>query len=81
MKPFRIELTDEAISSNSGLAIVGQVLDSAEFCRTIKLLKHDDSAKDFKNIDIIKTYLGMLSLGKNNYEDVDNFKNCQSVDY
>ena len=74
MKPFRIELTDEAISSNSGLAIVGQVLDSAEFCRTIKLLKHDDSAKDFKNIDIIKTYLGMLSLGKNNYEDVDNFK-------
>lgn len=74
MKPFKIELTDEVISSNGGLAIVGQVLDSAEFHSAIKSLKHDDSAKDFKNIDIIKTFLALLSLGKNNFEDVDNFK-------
>lgn len=74
-KPFKIELTDEVIASNSGIAMAGFMLGSPEFTEILKPISKTDTDKDYKNIDILKSYLGLLSLGKVNYEDIDQFRN------
>jgi len=73
-KPFKIELTNEVIASNSGIAMAGLMLGSLEFTEALKPLSKTDTHKDYKNIDILKSYLGLLSLGKVNYEDIDQFQ-------
>lgn len=74
MEKFRIEYTDEVIASNGGLALAGFIINSNQFKNILETINNDDSSKEFKNADIIKNYLALLCLGKNNYEDIDNFK-------
>ena len=78
MEKFRIEYTDEVIASNGGLALAGFIINSNQFKNILETIQIaigiDYTSKEFKNADIIKTYLAMLCLGKNNYEDVDDFK-------
>ncbi|MCP3924183.1 MAG: IS1380 family transposase, partial [Desulfobacterales bacterium] len=74
MPEFDIEFTDEAISSNAGLLLIGSVLCSNEFKEQIITVSNDES-KDYSDYDIIKSYLGLLSLGKSDYESIDDYRN------
>ncbi len=75
MKQFRIETTDEFICGNSGLIMVGSLINKPSFKSMINQLSIDDSQKDISNLDILKSYIGLLSLGKNSYESIDEYKN------
>ncbi len=74
MSEFKIELTDEAISSNAGMILIGNILCSNEFKQRISFIS-DDAGKDYSDYTILKSYLGLLSLGKSEYEAIDNYKN------
>lgn len=75
MKRFRIETTDEFICGNSGLIMVGSLVNKQSFKSIVNRLSIDDSQKDISNLDILKSYIGLLSLGKNTYESIDEYKN------
>jgi len=75
MKQFRIETTDEFICGNSGLIMVGSLINKQSFKAKVNQLSIDDSQKDISNLDILKSYIGLLSLGKNSYETIDEYKN------
>lgn len=69
MKRFIIEKSDSKITSNSGLALIGAALSN-----------HTQLSKDLNTIplrhglshsDLISSYLGLLSLGKNDFEAIN----------
>lgn len=77
MTKFRIETTDEIISSNSGIILAGQILNSSEFKNCITLsLGHQRkySVLHFTDYEIIKSYLALLCVGKPRPESIDIFK-------
>lgn len=72
MKRFKIERSNSEIISNTGLALVGAAIS-----------KHTNLSNDMDNIslrhgtshsDIIKSYLGLLSTGKSDYEALNGFQ-------
>ncbi len=74
MSKFDIEYTEESISSNAGLVLIGNILNSDEFKTQISLIS-DDAGKDYSDINILKSYIGLLSLGKSDYEAIDDYRN------
>jgi len=73
MSNFRLESTNEVITSNSGIIIAGIILNSAEFKNHISAaLGHQSKyAKNhFTNYEIIKCYIGLLCVGKTSYESI-----------
>lgn len=85
MAKFDVEYTDEIISNNAGLVLIGNILTSDEFQQKI-LPICNDSGKNYSDYVILKCYLGMLSLGKSDFESIDNyredpfFKQCLELD-
>ena len=73
MSRFDVEFTDEIISNHAGLVLVGNVLASDGFKQVVDSIK-DDAEKDYPDYDILKSYLGLLSLGKSAYEDIDDYR-------
>lgn len=73
MPEFDIEFTDEAISSNAGIILIGNILCSEEFKKQILSIS-DDSSKEYTDYQILKSYLGLLSLGKSDFEAIDNYR-------
>jgi hypothetical protein len=71
-KSIVIELTNERIIQASGLAVVGALLGKSDFIK--KLNRMDVTANrsqhQIKNGDIVLTYLGMLCMGKPDFEAV-----------
>jgi hypothetical protein len=71
MKRFKLEQSNADIISHSGLALVGQA---------IKRYTHLSTALDIKvplrygirHSDVVKSYLALLSTGKNDFEVVNN---------
>ncbi len=77
MSNFRLESTNEVITSNSGIIIAGLILNSAEFKNHINnaLGRQSKYAKNhFTDYEIIKCYIGLLCVGKTSYESIDIFK-------
>ena len=74
MIEFDIEQTDKIISSNAGLVLIGNVLTSYEFKLKVSQIS-DDEGKDYSDYDILKSYLGLLSMGKSDYEAIDDYRN------
>ncbi len=73
MKRFIIEQSQSDIISHSGLALIGQAIKryttlSNELTTTIPL-RHGTS-----HSDIIKSYLGLLSIGKNDFEAINSIE-------
>jgi len=73
MKRFIIEQSQSDIISHSGLALIGQAIKryttlSNELTATIPL-RHGTS-----HSDIIKSYLGLLSIGKNDFEAINSIE-------
>ena len=74
MKRFIIERSsDEFYTSHSGLALVGLCVNRYTSLNA-KLKKMIPDTKDISNTDVIRSYLGLLSLGKSDYEAVSDMK-------
>ena len=73
MRTFQLEQTDKEITSHAGLALVG-----------VAIIKHTSLAQAIDaalpkrhgtpSSDIIKTYLGLLAQGKNDFESINNIR-------
>ncbi|MBU4485671.1 MAG: transposase, partial [Candidatus Delongbacteria bacterium] len=77
MNEFRLESTDEIISSNSGIILAGKILNSREFRNCVTLaLGHQTkySSSHFTDYEIVKSYIGLLCVGKPRPESIDIFK-------
>ncbi|MBU4260270.1 MAG: IS1380 family transposase, partial [Proteobacteria bacterium] len=74
MKRFIIERSaDEFYTSHSGLALIGLGINRFTSLNA-KLKKALPDTKDIANTDVIRSYLGLLSLGKSDFEAVSDMK-------
>jgi hypothetical protein len=76
MKRFKIVQSDADIISHSGLALIGQAVN-----RHTHLTKQIDSLvplrHGIKHSDVIKSYLAMLCIGKNDFEAINTIESEQ----
>ena len=77
MSKFRLETTNEIIGSNSGIVLAGMILTGDIFKNQIystlgKQTKY--SINHFTDYEIIKSYIGLLCVGKTSYESIDIFR-------
>lgn len=73
MKRFKIEQSDADIVSHSGLSLIGQAIKRHTSLST----ELDASAPlrhGIKHSDVIKSYLALLSIGKNDFEAINNIE-------
>lgn len=67
MKRFKLEKSEkDVITSNSGLALVGLCLN--KFTSLCRLADEHLPCQEIPTSDILKTYMGILSTGKNDFE-------------
>ena len=73
MRNIRVELTNERIIPSGGLSVVGAILGKSDFVK--KLNRMDVTKKrsqhQIKNGDILLTYIGMLAMGKPQFDSVN----------
>lgn len=74
MQRFKIELTNDLISSNSGLVFVGEALHHLKFDKHLSGLSCIAAMKKIPSPDILQAYLGILCIGKNSFESIDDYK-------
>ena len=74
MPRFKIELTDDLISSNSGLVFVGEAFQYLGFDKHLSSLSCIKAMKKIPFTDILRAYMGILCVGKNSFESIDDFK-------
>ena len=89
-KHFRVEFTNERIIPSGGLAVVGAILGKSSFVKRLNRMDvtKNRSQHQIKNGDILLTYIGMLCMGKPQFEavremsdDPDFFKFALGVAY
>lgn len=76
MVKFRLETTDEIISSNSGIVLAGLILTGDDFKNQIDLTlgkQNKFSVDHFTDYEIVKSYIGLLCVGKTSFESIDLF--------
>lgn len=73
MLKFHIELTDQIITNNTGLILAASVVNSESFKKAIEGLNIFSNA-EISDHDIIKSYVGLLCLGKNDYEAIEDYR-------
>ena len=70
-------LTDKRIPAVTGIGLVGDILDHAEFQKQFRNVKSEDK-RSRKQIDcgtIMTTFIGLLCMGKPDFEAVAEFQN------
>lgn len=68
---FDIVFTNERILPVTGLALVGRFIDESQLERRVDMLKLDKRPEPkIKNSDVLKTYMGLLTQGRTDYECV-----------
>jgi hypothetical protein len=68
-----VEGTDEILTSNSGLAVAGALLKSLKIGRELNKIKVGISEPDISNQDVFRSYIGLLVMGRTNYDDIKLF--------
>ena len=75
MRRFILEKSDdEFYTSHSGLALIGLGVNRYTSLNA-KLKRAMSDTKDISNIDVIRSYMGLLSLGKSDFEAIADMKN------
>ena len=75
MKRFILEKSDdEFYTSHSGLALIGLGVNRHTSLNS-KIKRAIPDTKDIANTDVIRSYLGLLALGKSDYEAVTDMRN------
>lgn len=69
---FTVEFTNERIIPSGGLSVVGAILGKSDFVKRMNRMDvtPNRSQHQIKNGDILLTYIGMLCMGKPQYESV-----------
>lgn len=70
-----VEGTDEILTSNSGLAVAGALIRSLKIGKGLEKIKFSSDEPEISNQDVIRSYLGLLVMGRTNYEDIELFRN------
>ena len=74
MRRLEIVLSNERLITPSGLSLVGQVLGRSNFIKKANKMKIDKrSQPQIKNGDILLTEIGLLTLGKTDFDNVKEF--------
>lgn len=76
MVKFILENSDETLTTHSGLGLVGLLLSKSKLSKRFTLLKIPEirSTPGILNGDIIHSYIGLLSQGKNDFEFIEAFR-------
>ena len=71
MRKIEYVVSDERLITPSGLSLVGQVLGKSNLIKKANRMRTEKrSQPQIKNGDIILTMIGLLSLGKSDFENV-----------
>lgn len=74
MQKIEVVLSDERLITPSGLCMVGQAMGKSELIKKAARMKTDKrSQPQIKNGDILLTMIGMLTLGKSDFDYVNEF--------
>ena len=73
-----IEGTDEVIVSNGGLAVAGALMKSLKIGAGLNKVKVSSEEPEISNCDVFRSYLGLLLMGRINYEDIELFRNDET---
>ena len=73
MKRFKLEQSNADIISHSGLALVGQAINK-QTRLSQKLDIQVPLRHGIKHSDVMKSYLALLSTGKNDFEAINNIE-------
>jgi len=72
---FKIEQSNQRITGSSGIAIIGEIIRGTEICERLDLTKLGViKDPDYTNGEIMKTYIGILSEGKSEYEYIETYR-------
>ena len=72
---FRFKDTDELLSSNSGLALTGQLLGKTDLERRIEATRLPGAPNPIiPHSDVVQSMIGLLTLGKIHYDDIEPFR-------
>ena len=77
MKPvkFEVEATDEKLMSQEGLALVGQLVATTDLRKRLNSLQlPGHPSPDIKHGDIVITAIGLVSMGKTDFDDIEEFR-------
>ncbi|MEC2341722.1 IS1380 family transposase [Weizmannia sp. CD-2023] len=76
MKKLVIEATKERIVAQSGLAIVGNLLNLTNLASRLNAYRLPDISRNpvCSNGDVAKSYIGLLCQGKSDYDNIETFR-------
>ena len=69
-----VEGTDEIFTSNGGLAVAGALMKSLKIGKSLNKIKITSGEPEISNQDVLRSYLGLLVMGRTNYEDIELFR-------
>ena len=74
MRKIEIAASDERLITPSGLSLVGQVLGKSDMIRKANRMRTEKrSQPQIGTGDILLTMIGLLTLGKSDFENVNEF--------
>ena len=74
MRKIEYVVSNERLITPSGLSLVGQVLGKSNLIKKANRMRTEKRSKpQIKNGDILLTMIGLLSLGKSDFENVNEF--------
>ena len=77
MRPvqFRVTQGDESLTSHAGLALIGAVVGRTQLAARVDQIRFEDRPQpDIAPSEIVTTMTGLLSLGKPDFEAVEEFR-------
>jgi len=76
MKNFIIEATNERITAQAGLAIVGNLLNQTNLDSKLNAYKLPNISRnpEYSNGDVAKSYIGLLCQGKSDFDSIETFR-------
>ena len=76
MIKFELEQSEEALSSHSGLGLVGAALYRMKLHKQIDNVRLPGAKDDpiIPHSDVLKSYIGLLCQGKSQYEAIELFR-------
>ncbi len=76
MDKFILENSDETLTTHTGLGLVGLLLSKSKLYKRFTSLKIPEirSIPGIQNGDVIQSYIGLLSQGKNDFEYIEAFR-------
>ena len=74
MIKFLLEQSNELITTHSGLSLLGLLISRTDIVKRLNAVKLTKTINpDISNSDVVISYLGLLSQGKVNFDEIENF--------